>query len=124
MARTAQQANAYLSRFFSAVIVQKYIEGEEFGVFVACLPGASLPKILSIAHKTFPCVLGDGVSAERAHIYHPGTPLLDGYRAMFHQWSIAFEISTAYARSGVATTSAFQLLRQFRQDLRRSETWF
>ena len=66
----------------------------------------------------------NGVSAESAHIYHPGTPLLDGYRAMFTQWSVAFEIGAAYAKTGAPTTSAFQLLRQFRQDLARSETWF
>jgi len=66
----------------------------------------------------------NGVSAESAHIYHPGTPLIDGYRAMFHQWSVAFEIGAAYARSGVSTTTALELLRQFRQDLSRSEAWF
>jgi len=230
VARTTAQANDYLSRFSGAVIAQKHIEGEEFGIFVARMPGESLPDILSIVHKTFPGVTGDGaqnlkqlilsdaraklissllfkrwaaelsrvpkageviklveigahcrgslfldgrehatpglvatlgrlldavpgyafgrmdvrvpsiqdfrqgvgikvlelngVSAESAHIYHPGTPLLDGYRAMFRQWSTAFEIGAAYASSGVATTSAFQLLRQFRQDLRRNETWF
>ena len=66
----------------------------------------------------------NGVSAESAHIYHPGTPLLEGYRAMFHQWSTAFAIGAAYTRQGVATTSAFSLLRQFREDLRRGESWF
>ena len=230
VARTQEQANAYLSRFHGSVIGQKHIEGEEFGIFVARMPGQVLPRILSIVHKTFPRVTGDGVrdlqqlilgdaraklissllfkrwgaelsrippdgeviklveigahcrgslfldarehatpeliatlsrlldavpgyafgrmdirvpslhdfregkgikvlelngvSAESAHIYHPGTPLLDGYRAMFHQWSVAFEIGAAYANSGAPTTSALQLLRQFRQDLRRSEAWF
>lgn len=230
VARTPGQANEYLSRFSGSVIVQKHIEGEEFGIFVARMPGESTPQILSIVHKTFPFVLGDGVqnlkqlilnddraklistllfrrwaaelsrvpaaneavklveigahcrgslfldarehatpeltatlarlldavpgyafgrmdirvpsienfrlgkgikvlelngvSAESAHIYHPGTPLLDGYRAMFRQWSVAFEVGAAYASSGVATTSALQLLQQFRQDLRRSEAWF
>jgi hypothetical protein len=230
VARTPDQVHEYLSLFSGAVIVQKHIEGEEFGIFVARMPGEALPKVLSIVHKTFPRVTGDGVqnlkqlilndaraklissllfkrwgveldrvpasgeviklveigahcrgsvfldarqhatpeliatlsrlldavpgyafgrmdirvpsiedfrhgqgikvlelngvSAESAHIYHPGTPLLDGYRAMFHQWSVAFEIGAAFARSGVATTSAFQLLSQFRQDLRRSEAWF
>ena len=230
VARTTEQVNEYLARFSGAVIVQKHIEGEEFGIFVARMPGESLPQILSIVHKTFPSVMGDGaqnlkqlilgdvraklissllfkrwaaelnrapalgeviklveigahcrgslfldarehatpelvatlsrlldavpgyafgrvdvrvssvedfrhgmgikvlelngVSAESAHIYHPGTPLLEGYRAMFRQWSIAFTIGSAYAKSGVATTSALQLLRQFRQDLRRNEIWF
>ena len=230
VARTAEQAKAYLLRFSGAVIIQKHIEGQEFGIFVARMPGQRLPEVLSIVHKTFPTVAGDGlqnleqlilgdaraklisgllfkrwaaelgrvpapgevvklveigahcrgslfldarghatpelvatlsrlldavpgyafgrmdvrvpsvedfrsgvgikvlelngVSAESAHIYHPGTPLLDGYRAMFYQWATAFEVGAAYARAGVATTSAFQLLSQFRQDLRRSQTWF
>lgn len=230
VARTPEQANEYLSRFSGSVIVQKHIEGEEFGIFVARMPGESVPNILSIVHKTFPGVVGDGVqnlkqlilnddraklisallfrrwaaelsrvpavnetiklveigahcrgslfldarehatpelvgtltrlldavpgyafgrmdirvpsiddfrrgkgiqvlelngvSAESAHIYHPGTPLIDGYRAMFHQWSVAFEIGAAYARSGVSTTTALELLRQFRHDLSRSEAWF
>jgi len=66
----------------------------------------------------------NGVSAESAHIYHPGTPLLDGYRAMFHQWSTAFAIGHAYERQGVRTTTALGLLRQFREDLQRGEAWF
>jgi hypothetical protein len=230
VARTAEHISQYLSRFTGAVIVQKHIEGEEFGIFVARRPDQSAPEILSIVHKTFPQVTGDGqqtlkqlilnddraklisallfrrwaaelnrvpangeviklveigahcrgslfldgrehatpeltatlsrlldavpgyafgrmdirvpsaddlrlgrgikvlelngVSAESAHIYHPGTPLLDGYRAMFYQWSVAFDIGSAYAALGAPTTSAVQLLRQFIADLRRSETWF
>ena len=230
VARTPEQVNEYLSRFSGAVIVQNHIEGEEFGIFVARRPGQPTPEILSIVHKTFPRVTGDGVhtlkqlilgddraklisallfsrwaaelnrvpapceviklveigahcrgslfldgrehatpelaatlsrlldavpgyafgrldvrvpstqdlrqgkgikvlelngvSAESAHIYHPGTSLIDGYRAMFYQWSVAFQVGAAYANSGVATTSALELLRQFRQDLRRNETWF
>jgi hypothetical protein len=230
VARTADQAQAYLSCFSGAVIVQKHIEGEEFGIFVARMPDQSTPRILSIVHKTFPRVTGDGVhnlkqlivsddraklisallfkrwaaelnrvpaageavklveigahcrgslfldarehatpelaatlsrlldavpgyafgrmdvrvpsvqdlrqgqglrvlelngvSAESAHIYHPGTPLLEGYRAMFHQWSVAFEVGSAYVRLGMPTTSLLELLRQYIDDLRRSETWF
>jgi hypothetical protein len=230
VARNEAQIRDYLTRFNGDVIAQRHVEGEEFGVFVARAPGESAPRILSIVHKTFPTVTGDGqrtlrelilgdaraklissllftrwaaeldrvpsndeiiklveigahcrgslfldagehatpelvttltrllnavpgyafgrmdlrvpsvahfrrgeelqvlelngVSAESAHIYHPGTPLLDGYRAMFHQWSTAFAIGAAYARQGVATTSAFSLLRQFREDLRRGQTWF
>lgn len=230
VARSMEQVIDYLSRFSGPIIVQKHIEGEEFGIFVARMPGQPAPQILSIVHKTFPHVKGDGlhnlkqliladpraklisnllfkrwaselgrvpasaevvklveigahcrgslfldarehatpeliatlsrlldavpgyafgrmdvrvpsvadfrngqgiqvlelngVSAESAHIYHPGTPLMDGYRAMFAQWSVAFEVGSAYAKSGAPTTSAFQLLRQFRQDVRRSEVWF
>jgi len=104
--------NSHATHHFA--ILQGYARerGQTFGSGVGTAPA------------TVANVLGYGVPAESPHAHHPGTPLLDGYRAMFHQWSIAFEIGTAYARSGVATTSAVQLLRQFRQDLRRSETWF
>lgn len=230
VARDEAQISDYLSRFKGVVIAQRYVEGEEFGVFVARAPNELAPRVLSIVHKMFPSVVGDGhrtlreliladaraklisallfsrwaseleripspqevvklveigahcrgslfldgiahatpelietltrllnavpgyafgrvdlrapsvahfragqglqvlelngVSAESAHIYHPGTPLLKGYRAMFHQWSTAFAIGHAYFRQGVATTSAWSLLRQFRQDLRRGEAWF
>lgn len=230
VARTEAQITDYLTRFKGDVIAQRYIDGEEFGVFVARAPDEAAPRILSIVHKTFPVVVGDGrrtmreliladaraklistllfarwaselervpaaqvvvklveigahcrgsvfldgsqhatpelittltrlldavpgyafgrmdlrvpsvahfragqglqvlelngVSAESAHIYHPGTPLLEGYRAMFHQWATAFAIGNEYVRQGVATTSPWSLLRQFRQDMQRGETWF
>jgi hypothetical protein len=230
VARTQAEVRDYLSRFKGDVIAQRHIGGEEFGVFVARAPGELQPRILSIVHKTFPTVTGNGtltlreliladaraklisnllftrwaqeldrvpaagdvvklveigahcrgslfldaaehatpalvatltrlldavpgyafgrmdlrvpsvahfrrgeglqilelngVSAESAHIYHPGTPLLTGYKAMFHQWSTAFAIGAAYTRQGVATTSPWSLLQQFLADLRRSETWF
>ena len=230
VARTQTEVRDYLTRFDGDLIVQRHVEGEEFGVFVARAPHETLPQILSIVHKTFPNVTGDGrktlrelilgdpraqlisallfarwakqlehvpaqgesiklveigahcrgslfldagkhatpeltatlqrlldavpgyafgrmdlrvpsvahlrrgeglqvlelngVSAESAHIYHPDTPLIEGYRAMFRQWSTAFVIGAAYQRQGVPTTSPLQLLRKFREDLQRGETWF
>lgn len=230
IARDEAAARDYLSRFDGAVIAQQYIGGEEFGVFIARHPGAGTVEILSIVHKTFPVVVGDGVSslrelimqhsrarllaptlfdrwsrqlgsvlaagervplveigshcrgslfldgsalstpalistltrlsdavpgydfgridlrvpsaghlqagerlrvlelngvtAESAHIYQPGTPLLEGYRAMFRQWSLAFSIGATHARLGAVVTSPSQLLRLFREDLARGEHWF
>jgi hypothetical protein len=66
----------------------------------------------------------NGVSAEAAHIYHPGTPLLDGYRSMFRQWGIAFDIGESNARAGAAVTDKFELLRRWREDEKRGEGWF
>jgi hypothetical protein len=66
----------------------------------------------------------NGVTAESAHIYQPGTPLLTGYRAMFSQWALAFEIGQANARLGAKITGPFELLRRFRDDLKRGEHWF
>ncbi|MES2681930.1 MAG: hypothetical protein V4650_00280 [Pseudomonadota bacterium] len=230
IARDAAGVGDYLSRFDGSVIAQRYIGGEEFGVFIARAPGDAAVQVLSIVHKTFPSVSGDGVqtlqqliladararlissalftrwagqlarvpmageqivlveigahcrgslfldatalctpaliraltrladavpgygfgridlripsvaalqageglrvlelngvTAESAHIYHPDTPLLDGYRAMFRQWSLAFEIGAAQARQGADITSPLQLLRLFREDLKRGAQWF
>lgn len=230
IARSREDIASYLGTFEGAVIAQRYVHGEEFGVFVARHPGQFNASVLSVVHKTFPTVTGNGistlrdlilhdararlisalmferwaaqladvpalgevvtlveigahcrgslfldgseyltdalvatltrlmdavpgyafgridlrvsnladfqqgiglqvlelngVSAESAHIYHPGTPLLDGYRAMFRQWETAFSIGAAYARAGVPTTSALTLLRLLREDIARAESWF
>lgn len=229
IARDADSVADYLQRFDGAVIAQRHISGEEFGVFIARAPGAAL-QVLSIVHKTFPSVTGDGVlslrgliladararlihailfarwareldripapgerivlveigahcrgsvfldatalctpallatltrltdavpgygfgridlrvpgiaglqrgeglkvlelngvTAESAHIYHPDTPVLEGYRAMFRQWSLAFAIGAAYAQRGAAITPPMQLWARFREDLKRGEQWF
>lgn len=230
VARDDVSLRLYLRRFDADVIVQRYVGGEELGVYVMRRPGELDATILSIVHKTFPRVVADGrhslrelilrderarlvsallfarwanelelvpqqgevvqlvdigahcrgslfldaghlatptlaatltrlmdavpgyafgrmdlrvpsleafsrgeglqvlelngVSAESAHIYHPGTPLLTGYRAMFRQWSLAFEIGVAHVQQGVPTTPALTLLRRWRKDQRRDETWF
>lgn len=220
---------AYLTRASGDVLVQRYIGGDEFGVFVYRQPEDGQPVIYSITRKCFPTVSGDGkrtlaqliaadararliapllwqrfaarlnavpargevvslveigahcrgalfldastlasarlsaaigrvfdaipgfhfgrldlrcpsatalsagrdlrilevngVTAEAAHIYHPGTPLLAGYRSMFRQWRIAFEIGAANAAHGAEITDPFELLRRFRADLRRGQRW-
>ncbi len=230
IARDAHAVYDYLARFDGSVIAQRYISGEEFGIFIARAPGAAVLEVLSIVHKTFPTVTGDGVqtlraliladararliastlfahwaeqlhdipaagecialveigahcrgslfldatglvtpalihtltrladavpgygfgridlrcpsaghlqrgrelrvlelngvTAESAHIYHPDTPLLDGYRAMFRQWALAFSIGAAQARQGAPVTSPLALWRLFREDLKRGEQWF
>jgi hypothetical protein len=230
VARSWGEVHDYLSRFTGDVIAQRYVGGQEFGVYVARHPGERQAQVLSITHKTFPHVTGNGqhtlrelilhdsraklisslllsrwaqelehtpaageviqlveigahcrgsvfldaqhlltpalvntltrfmdalpgyafgridlrvpsvedfqnglglqvlevngVSAESAHIYHPGTPLWTGYRAMFKQWSLAFEIGAAHVRAGAPTTSALALWRSFKEDQQRSEVWF
>ncbi len=221
--------SAYLQRARGDILVQRYIGGDEFGVFVYREPSSGRPVVYSITQKCFPSVCGDGqqtlarliagdararliapllwqrfatqlheipargealplveigahcrgslfldasslatpelsaavgrvfeaipgfhfgrldlrcpsaaalqagsglrilevngVTAEAAHIYHPGAPLRAAYRSMFRQWRIAFEIGTANAAQGAAVTGPFELLRRFRADLRRGEAW-
>lgn len=230
IARDAGAVRDYLERHEGAVIAQRYVGGEEFGVFIARMPGESPVRVLSIVHKTFPEVIGDGgstlrelilahprarlsarlllrawahaldtvpasgvriplveigshcrgslfldatasatealvatltrladalpgycfgridlrapsfdalrrgegiqvlelngVTAESAHIYHPDTPLLTGYRAMFAQWSLAFAIGAAQAARGAPVTGPLALLSLFRKDLQRNALWF
>ncbi|MDD3763147.1 MAG: hypothetical protein PHP86_07645 [Nevskiales bacterium] len=230
IAHDEQALSQYLHRFGGDVIAQRYVAGEEFGIFVARAPGDAEARILSIVHKTFPTVRGDGrrplgelilanprarliapllwqrwsdrldhipadgttvqlveigahcrgalfldarhlatpaliaamtrltdavpgycfgrvdlrcpgsaelargegiraielngVTAESAHIYHPDTPLLSGYAAMFRQWRLAFEIGRANAALGAVTVGPFGLLARFLADRRRSTDWF
>jgi membrane protein DedA with SNARE-associated domain len=42
----------------------------------------------------------NGVSAEPTHIYDPSVTLQEAYRALFHQWRIAFEIGAINRQQG------------------------
>lgn len=66
----------------------------------------------------------NGVTAESAHIYHPGTPLLDGWRAMIRQWGLAIAIGEANAAHGARTIGFVELLRLWSRDLERGKRWF
>lgn len=228
--RDEAQLRAYLDAAAGDVLIQRYIGGEEFGVFVWLDPVSRRPRVYSITNKCFPAVSGDGrstlsqliaadararliapllwqrfasrlheipatgerfalveigahcrgslfldathlatpaltaamgrlfdaipgfhfgrldlrcpsaahlsrgdglqilevngVTAEAAHIYHPDTPLLVGYVSILKQWRVAFEIGAANARAGAVVTGPLELLRRFREDLRRGEQWF
>lgn len=227
--RDAQSLHRYLESASGDVLVQRYVGGEEFGVFAWRDPSCGRVQVYSITHKRFPEVRGDGsrtlaqliaddararliapllwrrfsgrlheipqpgtrvplveigahcrgslfvdatdlrtealtqaierlfdavpgyhfgridlrcpsaehlmrgeslqvlelngVTAEAAHIYHPGTPLRIGYASMLHQWQVAFAIGEANARRGALVTGPLELLRRFREDLRRGEQW-
>jgi membrane protein DedA with SNARE-associated domain/pimeloyl-ACP methyl ester carboxylesterase len=47
----------------------------------------------------------NGVTSEATHIYHPGTPLLDGYRTLVSQWRHACDIGMANAAAGAKVSS-------------------
>lgn len=51
---------AYLVAASGDVLVQHYVGGEEFGLFVYREPGSGAPSLYSITHKCFPSVTGDG----------------------------------------------------------------
>lgn len=65
----------------------------------------------------------NGVTAESAHIYNPGTPLLEGWKTMIHQWRLAIEIGEANIARGAPVTGIAALLRLWRADLARGKHW-
>jgi hypothetical protein len=66
----------------------------------------------------------NGVSAEAAHIYEPGTPLWRGYASMLRQWRIAFEIGAANMRAGAPTLTIREFFDRVFEDRRRGQSWF
>lgn len=227
---TEEEARRYLDGAYDDVILQRYVSGAEFGVFVYRDPNTDKVELLSIVRKCFPKVAGDGVrtlaalirdderarliapglwqrfagrlhevptldeniqlveigahsrgslfldgndlaseplrqtmsrildavpgynfgridlrcpseaalregsgiqvmemngvTAESAHIYHPGSSLFVAWRTMIHQWRLAFEIGEANARNGAPVTSAMALFRLWRADIERGKRWF
>lgn len=72
IARDEASALAALAAAPGPLIAQEYVAGEEFGVFWAREPGAARGRVLSVARKELPEVVGDGVSAlERLILAHP-----------------------------------------------------
>ncbi len=66
----------------------------------------------------------NGVSAEAAHIYHPGTPLWRGYASMLRQWKLAFAIGLRNVRTGAQPLTITDFFRRVFEDQRRGEQWF
>jgi len=54
----------------------------------------------------------NGVTSEATHIYDPKNSLLEAYRVLFRQWSLAFEIGRQNVARGAKTTSALALARE------------
>ena len=59
IAHSPEELNAHLQ---PGMILQEYVPGVEFGVFYYRYPGEPRGRILSVTHKQFPIVVGDGVS--------------------------------------------------------------
>ncbi|MBZ0101171.1 MAG: VTT domain-containing protein [Thermoanaerobaculia bacterium] len=61
----------------------------------------------------------NGVTSEATHIYHPGASLLAGWRTLFAQWRLAFEIGAANARHGARPAGVRELLALLAERRRR-----
>jgi hypothetical protein len=67
-----RQLRAYFSSARLDTILQEYVAGVEFGLFYYRMPSESRGHILSLTHKCFPSVTGNGVdSLEKLILDHP-----------------------------------------------------
>ncbi len=103
--------------------------GQRMAAIVESLPGFHFGRLDVIAPdrkalreaRDIQVLEINGVTSEAAHVYHPGTPLLNGYRSFFRQWQLAFAIGHRNRQAGAATVSPWRLLRLFLSDLKRYE---
>ena len=61
----------------------------------------------------------NGVTSEATHIYEPGASLLAGWRTLFEQWRLAFEVGGEAVRRGARTTPVGELLGLLAERRRR-----
>jgi hypothetical protein len=59
--RSRDEAAVYLTTCAHAVIAQRYVRGQEFGVFYCRQPGEAKGRILSLAEKHPQFLMGDGI---------------------------------------------------------------
>ena len=84
--RSDQQLQQYLDSIKGDVLIQEHIEGEEFGVFYIRYPNEEQGEIFSITEKTFPILIGDGVSSlEKLILNHPRTHFMAHYLLELHK---------------------------------------
>jgi hypothetical protein len=63
------------------------------------------------AGRNFKIVELNGVTSEATHIYDPRNSLIDAYRVLFEQWSLAFEIGAKNRARGVKPSTLRELMR-------------
>ena len=95
-------------------IARRY-DGFYFGRFDVRAPSAE-----AFARGEFSIIELNGVTSEPTHIYDPAVSLAAAYRALFEQWSLAFEIGAENARRGAHVTPPWALLRQSIATMRRA----
>lgn len=88
--RSSDQLSDYLAQASGDVLIQQYIDGEEFGVFYLRLPEAANGKVFSITEKHFPTLYGDGTSTlEQLILEHPRTHFMAKYLLELHQHQLS-----------------------------------
>ncbi|QDU65589.1 alpha/beta fold hydrolase [Engelhardtia mirabilis] len=97
--------------------IAKAFDGFYFGRFDLRVPSA---QALSEGRELRIIEL-NGVTSEMTHIYDPKHSVLEGYRVLFAQWRLCFEIAAANHEAGERRPSAFSLLRDFQHYRHRQD---
>jgi pimeloyl-ACP methyl ester carboxylesterase len=95
--------------------VVRPFHGFYFGRFDVRAPSAD-----AFARGEFTVIELNGVTSEPTHIYDPAVGLIDAYRALFAQWSLAFAIGAENARAGAPVTPPWRLAHATVTALRRT----
>lgn len=96
-------------------VVAKRLDGFYFGRFDVRAASRE-----ALACGKFAVIELNGVTSEPTHIYDPAVSLFEAYRALFEQWSLAFDIGAANARAGAPVMSPVSLVRTTVSALRRT----
>jgi len=81
--------------------IARTFEGFYFGRFdLRCPDEASLRRGEGIR-----LIELNGVTSEATHIYHPHTPLIEGYRTLIRQWRHAYDLGIANAANGARVST-------------------
>jgi pimeloyl-ACP methyl ester carboxylesterase len=108
-------------RYFSGALedaadsVARRFDGFYFGRFDVRAPTAE-----AFARGEFTVIELNGVTSEATHVYDPAVGLADAYRALFAQWSLAYEIGAENVRRGAAVTPPWTLAQETVSALRRT----
>jgi len=87
--RSEQEMKDYLWNHPEDILIQKHISGEEFGIFYYWDIQENKGEILSITHKCFPKLIGDGESNLRTLILDtPRTNYMARYLLQLHEESL------------------------------------
>jgi pimeloyl-ACP methyl ester carboxylesterase len=107
----------YLTPALEAAVdtVARRFDGFYFGRFDVRVASAD-----AFARGEFTVIELNGVTSEATHIYDPAIGIVDAYRALFAQWSLAFAIGAENARAGAPVTSPWALAHETITALRRT----
>jgi pimeloyl-ACP methyl ester carboxylesterase len=107
----------YISKALDDAVeaVVRPFDGFYFGRFDVRAPSAD-----AFARGEFTVIELNGVTSEPTHIYDPAVGVLDAYRALFAQWSLAFAIGAENARAGAPVTPPWRLAQTTLTALRRT----